>query len=112
MKKENENDENKSEEYWVTYSDMFTTLAIVFLVMFVFTIFRLEMNKHHTKNKSKENEKILIGKIPEKIKNKNKKNIENVSSFVQDLEVYQSNLNEKLSEIKKITKKLINIKKM
>ena len=51
---------------WTSYSDLFTAVAIIFLVMFVFALLRTSVMSLKTVQEQKNQKEYYEGKIPEK----------------------------------------------
>ncbi len=61
MRKKQEKDDGS---VWTSYSDMFTTMAIIFLVMFVFALLRSGVATLEAVKEKKESKEQLEGKVP------------------------------------------------
>ncbi|MBT3585770.1 MAG: hypothetical protein HN509_12770, partial [Halobacteriovoraceae bacterium] len=66
-------DDDKKDDgsVWTSYSDMFTTMAVIFLVMFVFALLRSGVSTVTAVKQKKNQEEILKGKIPSSVQNAN-----------------------------------------
>jgi chromosome segregation ATPase len=91
---------------WASYSDMFTTLAIVFLVMFVFAMIKLGVTSIEKVVQQKNHEEKMKGDTPvqeqkrvDELKNK-------VTNQVKQVEQYQDLLTGKVSQIQNFIKDL------
>ncbi len=63
-------------QIWSSYSDMFTTMAIIFLTMFVFAMVKVGVSTMERIAQKKTFEKELEGSVSKVDKEKNKKKIE------------------------------------
>ena len=58
---------------WTSYSDMFTTMAIVFLVMFVFAMIKVGVSTMEKIAQDKVHQKELEGLVPKEVQKRNQK---------------------------------------
>ncbi len=100
-------DENKDDgSVWTSYSDMFTTMAIIFLVMFVFALLRSGIATLSSVKQKKETEEYLKGKIPEDVKKKTAQKKEALKKSINEMQSYENLINQKMVELNQFSKKM------
>lgn len=103
----NDDDQNKDDgSVWTSYSDLFTTVAIIFLVMFVFALIKAGVSTVQTVAQKHAHEEELRGKIPKELKEKNKKRIEKLSESINEMKDYEDIITKKVQEMNSFAKKL------
>ena len=91
---------------WVSYSDLFTSLSVIFLTMFVFALLQAGLNSIDKVKTQKEAAERLEGKIPKSLKEKMKRQAESLKKTVQDFEVHDNLIDQKVTELNKLSKKV------
>jgi chromosome segregation ATPase len=108
-----DDDDNKEDgSVWTSYSDLFTTVAVIFLVMFVFALIKAGVSKMETVVTKRKHESELKGKVTKEVKLKTKKDISKVDSSLKDMEQYENLINDKMKEMNSFVKKLQRNKKV
>ena len=104
----NRNDDDKQDEgnVWASYSDLFTSVAIIFLVMFVFALIKAGVSSLQTVAVKKAHEKELKGELPAKAKKKNQKNLIKISKSIDQMNQYENLISQKVIEMNQFAKKL------
>jgi hypothetical protein len=104
----NRNDDDKQDEgnVWASYSDLFTSVAIIFLVMFVFALIKAGVSSLQTVAVKKAHEKELKGELPAKAKKKNQKNLNKISKSIDQMNQYENLISQKVIEMNQFAKKL------
>lgn len=103
------NDDKNSESdsnVWASYSDLFTNVAIIFLVMFVFALIKSAMNQIQTVQVKKKHENELKAKLSPKDVQKNKDRIAKVEAAVDEMQNYEQVIDKKVQELNEYAKKL------
>lgn len=104
------NDEMKNSEgdgsVWASYSDLFTNVAIIFLVMFVFALVRSTVSQIKSAHQKQKHENELKGKLSKKEAELNTKRIKKVEEAVTEMQKYESVIDEKVAELNEYAKKL------
>lgn len=70
---------------WTSNSDLFMTIAIVFLILFIFSMIASGVQKVQMSIEKKQNEEYLAGKVPKPIKEKNKKDFKKLENELEQL---------------------------
>ena len=104
-----DDDQDKKDDgsIWTSYSDMFTTMAVIFLVMFVFAILRSGVSTLTMVKNKKEQQEKLKGKIPEAVVQENKKKKEKLQESIQEMDQFNQVINEKLAQINTFSQKMM-----
>jgi chromosome segregation ATPase len=108
-----DDDDNKDDgSVWTSYSDLFTTVAVIFLVMFVFALIKAGVSKMETVVTKRKHESELKGKITKEVKKKTQKNITKVDKSLKDIEQYENLIDDKMKQMNSFVKNLQNNKKV
>ena len=101
-------DENKQDDssVWSSYSDLFTNVAIIFLVMFVFALVKSGVTKIEQVQMKKRHENELKGKMSAKDVEKSKSRITKIEKTVEEMKNYESIIDNKVAELNNFAKKL------
>ena len=107
-------DDDKKDDgsVWTSYSDLFTTVAVIFLVMFVFALIKAGVSKMQQVVEKQQHEKELNGKISEKNKEKSEKQISKVNDSLDEISAYENLISEKMKEMNQFVQKLQDNKKI
>jgi len=104
------NDEDNSPkdkgDTWVSYSDLFTSLSIIFLTMFVFALLQAGLNKLEKIQAKKDINKRLEGKIPKSLSNKIKSQEDKLNKAVKEFEQHDKVISEKVLELNFLSSKI------
>jgi chromosome segregation ATPase len=109
---------NKEEEsqddgaVWTSYSDMFTTIAIIFLVMFVFALIKAGISSMKVAQQNIEHKEMLEGKIPKKIAKENLNKKKEIDKSIREMDQYNEMISEKVKELNSFSKKMNKHKKV
>ncbi|MBI2518952.1 MAG: hypothetical protein HYV97_00980 [Bdellovibrio sp.] len=98
--------EKEDGSVWTSYSDMFTTMAVIFLVMFVFALLRSGINTLQTVQQKKEHEEFVKGQVPDKVIKENDKRRQKLEQSVQEMQQYQDIITTKMVELNQFSKKM------
>lgn len=111
-KRQNQDQESNKEsgDTWVSYSDLFTSLSIIFLTMFVFALLQAGLNKIEKKQTKVESQKREEGKITEAAQKEMDRKKEILENTVHDLEAHKNIINKKVLELNDLSKKIQNHK--
>ncbi len=97
---------------WASYSDLFTNVAIIFLVMFVFALIKATMSQVKNVQTKKQHENELKGKLSSKDVQKSKQRIAEVEKTVNEMKSYEEVIDQKVWELNEYAKKLQANKKI
>lgn len=93
-------DENKDDgSVWTSYSDLFTTVAVIFLVMFVFALLRSGINTAKALREKQAQKEILEGKVPEKLALENQKKKDTLDKSIKEMDQFNEVIDQKMMEI-------------
>src|SRR5690554_4430019 len=93
-------------QVWSSYSDMFTTMAIIFLVMFVFAMIKVGVSTIERISQQKAHEKELEGYIPEKAQIESQNRLETINESIEQVGEYREIIDQKVIELNQLVKKL------
>ncbi len=102
-------DEEKKEDsgsVWTSYSDLFMSVSIVFIVMFIFSILQSSVSIMKSENAKDEKEKYAEGLVPEKVQKENKLNREKAKETLIDLKSNSKEVKESLENLTELTKNI------
>lgn len=97
---------------WTSYSDLFTTVAVIFLVMFVFALIKASVTKMQSVSEKKSHEEELRGKISPKEKKKIDKQVAKVNESINEIQKYEDLVNKKMIEMNTFVQELKGNKKL
>ncbi|OIQ20922.1 MAG: hypothetical protein BM556_02975 [Bacteriovorax sp. MedPE-SWde] len=103
---DDENGNSDDGSIWTSYSDMFTTMAIIFLVMFVFALLRSGVSTLTAIKEKKEKEAFIEGQISDKEKVKDQKIIKNLEKEITQMQSYSQIIDDKMKEMNNFAKKM------
>jgi len=101
-------DDDKQDEssVWTSYSDLFTTVAVIFLVMFVFALIKAGISRMETVVEKRAHEAELRGEITKKNKNQTDQKVAKVNESLEQMKKYENLVNQKMLEMNRFVKKL------
>ena len=103
-------DDDKKEDsggsVWTSYSDMFITIAIVFLVMFVFTLLKSTAQELKSKLEQQQLKKKMEAKIPVEEHKKNQENLRRMEDSIENIQKKKELIAEKVEELNDLNKDL------
>lgn len=91
---------------WASYSDLFTNVAIIFLVMFVFSLIKATMSQIKTVQDKRQHENELKSKLSKKDMQKSAERVAKVEAAVEEMKKYEQVIDEKVKELNDYAKKL------
>jgi outer membrane protein OmpA-like peptidoglycan-associated protein len=91
---------------WASYSDLFTNVAIIFLVMFVFALLKSGVSKMETALVKKQHQDELKGKLTEKEVEISKQKIKKVEDSIKDMQKVGTLVDDKIKEIQQFAKSM------
>ncbi len=91
---------------WASYSDLFTNVAIIFLVMFVFALLKSGISKMETALVKKQHQEELKGKLTQKEIEISKQKIKKVEASIKDMQKVETLVDEKIKEIQQFAKSM------
>ncbi|OUR95343.1 hypothetical protein A9Q84_16020 [Halobacteriovorax marinus] len=106
MNDDDDDDYKEDGSVWTSYSDMFTTMAIIFLVLFVFALLRSGVSTLTAIKEKKEKEAFIQGSISKKNKNENNKILVNMQNEINDMQEFSKVIDDKMKKINKFAKKM------
>ena len=96
-------EKSKSEgSIWTSYSDMFTSLSVIFLVMFVFAILKSQVTAFKSMAVEKNTEKILKGKVPKAVKEEMAQKKQKLNKSINKISVYKDAIKGKITELNEL----------
>lgn len=102
-----DDDDKKDEDsVWTSYADLFTTVAVIFLVMFVFALIKAGVSKMQSVVEKREHENELKGKVSSKVKKQTDKKIEKVTKSIKEMDQYEDLITQKMKDMNKFVKDL------
>ena len=93
-------------QVWSSYSDMFTTIAIVFLTMFVFAMIKVGVSTMERIAQKKAHEKELEGVVTEQVKKESRKRMKKLTDSIDQVSEYKDVINQKMKDLGKMVTKL------
>ncbi len=91
---------------WASYSDLFTNVAIIFLVMFVFALLKAGVSKMETALVKKQHDQELKGKLnPQEIA-KSQERVKKVEQSISDMQKVESIVDDKIREMQQFAKSM------
>ncbi|MBL7713885.1 MAG: hypothetical protein JNL01_00370 [Bdellovibrionales bacterium] len=93
---------HQSGDAWTAYSDLFTTLSVIFLMMFVFTLVRLTINSVQNNKEKKESAQLLEGKVPEAVQKKQKENKAEIAQSISEIQNYRNTIQDRMKEMNEL----------
>ena len=107
-------DDDKKDDgsVWTSYSDLFTTVAVIFLVMFVFALIKAGVSKMQQVVEKQKHEQELEGKITEKNKQQTEAKITKVNESLDQMTEYEDLISKKMQEMNQFVQKLQDNKKV
>tara|TARA_Y100000780_G_scaffold132772_1_gene119470 strand:- start:188429 stop:190888 length:2460 start_codon:yes stop_codon:yes gene_type:complete len=107
-------DEGNKEDggVWTSYSDLFTTVAVIFLVMFVFALIKAGVSKMETVVAKKRHEQELKGQISQKSKTETNQKLKKVESSISEIADYEEIIDQKMIQMNAFVKDLKKNKKV
>jgi outer membrane protein OmpA-like peptidoglycan-associated protein len=97
---------------WASYSDLFTNVAIIFLVMFVFALLKSGLSKMETALVKKQHQEELRGKLTQKEVEISQEKIKKVESSIKEMMKVETLVDEKIKEIQEFAKSMEENKKI
>jgi chromosome segregation ATPase len=106
-------DNNKDDgSVWTSYSDLFTTVAVIFLVMFVFALIKAGVSSMKNVVDKRQHEAELQGKVSKKVKKQTELKITKVNDSLDDINEYENLIDKKMQEMGKFVQNLQKNKKV
>jgi len=101
-------DDDKKDDgsVWTSYSDLFTTVAVIFLVMFVFALIKASVTKMQAVVEKNNHENELKGKISSNTQKQTESKINKVSKSINEIDQYENLIDEKMKAMDQFVKKL------
>ena len=100
-------DDDKKDDgsVWTSYSDLFTTVAVIFLVLFVFALIKAGVSTMQTVVAKREHEKELQGKVTEKNKKETDKKVNEMEKSISEIADYEDFIDQKMKDMRKQNQK-------
>ena len=105
MSQEDKNPESES-NVWASYSDLFTNVAIIFLVMFVFALIKATISQVQTAQTKITHNNELKAKLNSKDLQKSKERIAKVEKAMDEMKTYEEVIDQKVRDLNEYAKKL------
>lgn len=107
------NDNNSQENnFWASYSDVFTTLAVIFLTLFLFALVKAGLSSMQTAVERKAHQNELDGKISKRQKQLHENQSQKMQESIEEIGEYEEILAKKMNEITQFAQKLQENKKL
>ena len=103
---EEERSEKDSGSVWTSYSDLFMAIAVVFLIMFVFSILAAGLQKAQIVSERENEKNYQMGKIPAKVKDKNQQDMQEIIDSIAKINKRKSQMKKNLEEISQFSEYL------
>ena len=91
---------------WTSFSDLFTSLAVIFLILFVFALLKFSVTTIESVKAKKEQEEYLEGKVTEKMKTKVEKKRDQLQSSLSEIKKHQEELAKRTQQINQLVEGL------
>ena len=91
---------------WTSYSDLFTAVAIIFLVMFVFALLRTSVMSLKAMKETKEQKEYYEGKVSKKTQKENEDRKKRLKLAVNEMKSFDDVISKKMQEINQFSKKM------
>jgi len=91
---------------WTSYSDLFTTVAIIFLVMFVFALIKAGVSTVQSVAQKKIHEQELKGKVDPNVKKQTEQKIAQVEKTIDQMKDYEQIISQKVQDLTDFAKKM------
>src|SRR5438046_2501815 len=91
---------------WTSYADLFMTVAIIFLVMFVYAMLSAGVNQLRNTVEKQQQLEYQMGKIPEPILKKNQEDMAAVKTSAEEIAQKRKVLAASLQDIMKLSETL------
>lgn len=91
---------------WSSYSDLFTNVAIIFLVMFVFALVKSGVNRIEQVQTQRKHAKELEGKLSQKDLRLKDQRIDRIRQKVDEMKNYETVIDAKVAELNEYAKKM------
>lgn len=105
MSQDDKNPESES-NVWASYSDLFTNVAIIFLVMFVFALIKATISQVQTAQTKITHNNELKAKLNSKDLQKSKDRIAKVEKAMDEMKNYEEVIDQKVRDLNEYAKKL------
>ena len=100
-------DESKEDgKVWTSYSDMFTTMAIIFLVMFVFALVKAGISTIKSNQATQVHKDEINGKLSKEDRSKAKNQELEIEKQLSKFTEYKSILNDKIEQLTSFAKEM------
>jgi len=101
-------DQNSKDEgsVWASYSDLFTNVAIIFLVMFVFALLKAGVSKMETALVKKQHNEELKGKLNPQEISKSQERVKKVEQSISEMQKVESIVDDKIREMQQFAKSM------
>lgn len=97
---------------WTSYSDLFTTVAVIFLVMFVFALIKAGVSQMQSVVAKRNHEKELKAEVTKEVKKETDKKVSLVEDSLQDISQYEDLIDQKMKDMNKFVSSLKENKKV
>ena len=102
-------EEEKNEDsggVWTSYSDLFMSVSIVFIVMFIFSILQSSISIVRSKEAQKETEKYAESLVPESVREKNENDRLKAQNTLNDLDTNSEEVKLSLKKLSELTESI------
>ncbi|MBF0443384.1 MAG: hypothetical protein HQK54_15865 [Oligoflexales bacterium] len=90
--------------FWTSYSDLLLGIAVIFLVLFIFSLLNSGVTQLNTSIEKKKQERILKGLVSEELIKQNAEGMEAIEKDIKDIEVKEKSISQSLQELAELKK--------
>lgn len=109
---DDDNNNKDDGSVWTSYSDLFTTVAVIFLVMFVFALIKAGVSKMQQVVAKREHEQELKAVVTKKNKIETQEKIQKVNDTLTNISNYEDLIDQKMKDMNKFVNSLQENKKV
>ena len=99
LKRHDEEDRTTEDNTWTSNSDLFMAIAVVFLIMFVFSLLTTGVKNTQTFMEKKADKEYRLAKIPEAVKDQNQRDIASFEKSIQTIQEKNKKIQDSMSQM-------------
>ena len=104
LKKFEDDEKSVEDNTWTSNSDLFMAIAVVFLIMFVFSLLTTGVKNTQAYLEKKADKQYRLGEIPESVKDQNKKDIQSLEKTIQTFQEKNKTIQDNVSQMQALSK--------